>query len=322
MFLVCGEAFYDVFVDAETPGGFVLDARLGGASFNVALGLARMGLPAGQITGVGDDQLGRAITAAMTREGIDTRYLAAKPGARTTLGLVSLSAGGGASYAFYRHEAADTLVTPEDLPAALDGIEALIFGCLSILDDRSGESFLGLARRAAGRREGRAENGPLICLDPNIRPSVVPDMQLWRDRVEAFAASADFIKVSDQDLEFLYPGEAPDAVAARWRDGGARLVMMTRGAGGATAWGGWGAAVARPAPQITVADTVGAGDTYLAATLCALAERGLASPGGLDRLDAATVAQVMEFAMQAAAITCTRRGADLPRRAELAPPPA
>jgi fructokinase len=307
-YLVCGEALYDVFVGEATAAGFALDARLGGSAYNVARGLARMGRPTGLLTGIATDPLGARLKAELAADGVSTAWLRDKP-LRTTLALVALGADGGARYSFYGEGAADRAVTADDLPA-LDGISALLFGCLSLLTEPTGSSYLALAQRARASGEGR----PLVTLDPNIRPTVEPDMAVWRTRLDAFGACADLVKASDEDCASL--GLSPAEAAAQWRALGAGLVAVTMGSEGARLWGAFGD-VQVDAPRIAVADTVGAGDTFLAALLTALDERGAARPEALAALDARTAQACGTFAVRAAAITCTRRGADLPRRAEV-----
>ncbi len=309
-FLVCGEALYDVFVGRATPGGFELDARIGGSAFNVALGLARLGRPAGLLTGIGTDPLGARLASALADEGVTTQYLARKD-LRTTLALVALGPDGGARYSFYGEGAADRAVTQADLPS-LDGLAGLHFGCLSLLSEPTGSSFLALAQRATAAGDAR----PLITTDPNIRPSVEPDMAVWRARVDAFAALSDLVKVSAEDLEALHPDLDEAAAAARWRAMGAGLVLVTRGGDGASAYGPWGQ-IEQTAPAIEVADTVGAGDSFLAGFLAALDEMGCATPAALAGAGADTMGLAVAFAVGAAAETCRRRGADLPRRGDL-----
>lgn len=309
MFLVCGEALYDVFVEDERASGFRLDARLGGSAFNGAIGLARLGRPVGFLTGVSTDTLGQKIVQALEAEGVDTRFLV-RPERPTTLALVALGADGGARYTFYGESAADRQVTEADLPS-LDGLRGLVFGCFSLLTEPTGSSFLALARRAAG--------GPLVVLDPNVRTTVEPDLGVWQVRVEAFAAHADIIKVSAEDLALLYPDRPAAAVARAWLGGGTALVIVTDGGAGAAAWFAQGETRVR-APAVDVADTVGAGDSFLAALLAALDETGSTSRAALGALTPADARALLAFATAAAATTCTRRGADLPRRHELPPP--
>jgi fructokinase len=308
-FLVCGEALYDVFVGEQTPRGFALDARIGGSAFNVAIGLARLGLPSGLFTGMGTDALGDGLAEALGREGVDLAYLRRKP-LRTTLALVSLAADGGARYSFYGEGAADRAVTIDDLPA-LNGVRALMFGCLSLLSAPTGASYLTLAERAAS-----VADRPLVTLDPNIRPTVEPDMARWRARVDAFAAHADLVKVSAEDLAALHPDLDEAEAAARWRGMGVALVVVTHGGAGAVAYGAFGEARAS-APAVTVVDTVGAGDSFIAALMAALEAAGRATPAGVAALTQADAEAALGYAARAAALTCSRRGADTPQRAEL-----
>jgi fructokinase len=311
MFYVCGEALYDVFLAGETANGFTLDARIGGSAFNAAMGLARLGRPVALVTGVSTDPLGERLVREMAAEGVETRRLARKA-EPTTLALVGLRPDGSARYSFYGAGAADRAVTPADLPRLTPEVRGVLFGCFSLLTEPTGSSFLALARAAKG--------GPLVSLDPNVRATVEPDMGRWRARVEAFAAHADLVKVSDEDMAALYPGAAPADIARRWLCGGASAVVMTRGADGATAWLP-GAIVEAAAPPVSVVDTVGAGDTFLAAFLTALDEAGLTRRPAFEALSDAACAAALGFAAEAAALTCARRGADLPRRAELPPAP-
>ncbi|MEM7693330.1 MAG: carbohydrate kinase [Pseudomonadota bacterium] len=305
--LVCGEALYDVFFDTERPEGFDLDARIGGSAFNVAMGLGRLGHPCGLLTGLSRDRLGQKLHDRLADEGVATRYLARKD-ATTTLAMVSLDASGGAQYQFYGKGAADRMVMPDDCPDP-SSLAALVFGCFSLLTAPTGDTFLDFSARAAAA-------GTFVALDPNVRPTVEPDANVWRARVAAFAQNAAFVKASSDDVAFLHPGETLESVAERWLSAGASAVALTDGGKGATLYR-VGEITHVAAPAVTVADTVGAGDSFLAAFLVALADREALSPRGLRDLSKDEAAAVLSFAVAAAAKTCTRRGADLPRRAEI-----
>jgi fructokinase len=307
MFLICGEALYDVFLESETPKGVRLDARMGGSPFNVAVGLARLSRRVGLFTGLSTDYLGKHLEKALTDEGVQTAFLARKD-APTTLAYVGVGPDGTVQYTFYGQGAADRSVTIDDLPEIPDRRVALHFGSYSLVVEPTGTSFHSLAKREQGKR--------LISLDPNVRLTVEPDLELWRRRVDLFAGLADVIKVSDEDLDELFPGESFESVASRWRARGVRLVVVTRGELGATAFLRDEVYQAR-GRKTTVVDTVGAGDTFQAALLCGLDELGKASRSGLDELTLSECRRITDFAIEAAAITCSRRSADLPRRSEL-----
>jgi fructokinase len=311
MFLVCGEALFDLFL--EPAAGFELrfDGRIGGSPFNVAVGLARLGRRAALFTGLSTDFLGRRLAAALAADGVDTEFLLRKD-APTTLSLVGLATDGVPDYAFYGRGAADRSVEVAELPALPEAVTALHFGSFSLVVRPSGDAFAALAARESRRR--------LVSVDPNVRLNVEPDLDVWRARIAALAAHADLIKVSSEDLGPLYPGRSADAVAQDWLDGGVRLVVVTRGADGALAFSARGR-LAIPGETVAVVDTVGAGDAFQAALLCALEELGHASRAGLEGLDEPTLRRCLAFATRAAAITCTRRGAALPLRGELAGQP-
>lgn len=302
--LVCGEALYDVFVAEATATGFALDARIGGSALNVAAGLARLGRDVALLTGVSTDRLGERLAGFMRSEGVSTRALK-RVDAPSTLALIGTRADGSAVYRFYAQGAADQLVEPDDVPP-LDDVEALVFGCFSLLTRPTGDTFLDLAGRAGDR---------LVVLDPNVRLNVEPEAAVWRDRVDAFARHADLVKVSREDVAAVW-GMPNDDVAQHWLGLGAAGVIVTDGPDGSTLFSPR-LRLHVPSVPTAVVDTVGAGDSFLAATMTALAELGRASRAGLEALTEAEAGRVLSFASRAAAMTCARRGADLPRRAEL-----
>jgi fructokinase len=162
----------------------------------------------------------------------------------------------------------------------------------------------------------RVRGKVVVSYDPNLRLNVEPHLQAWRDTLEWMLPRTDVLKLSDEDLGLLYPGMDPAAFAADCLGKGAGLVALTRGGKGAFAWHASGV-VEVPPMRVDVIDTVGAGDTFQAALLARLAELGVLTPDGVRGMDAEALLDAMRFAAQAAAITCSRRGADLPRRAEL-----
>jgi len=310
MFLVCGEALFDVFIGSETDNALHLDARPGGSPFNVAVGLARLGQPVAFLSGLARDMLGERLVRTLVREGVDTRPSPLFD-APTTLGMVELSSDGVPRYAFYGNGAADRLLSTAQLPELGPEIRAIHLGSYATVVEPVATALETLVRRERGRR--------LIAYDPNVRLNVEPSVELWHTRVDALAGLAHLVKISDEDIHLLYGGEADEAaLARRWLAAGVRLVVVTRGADGASAWNAQGH-VDVAAPRVSTVDTVGAGDTFQAAMLTHLAETGQLTPEGLAAMDGAALARLLDFAARAAAITCSRRGADMPRRAELGP---
>lgn len=307
MILVCGEALFDLFAE-ESAEGFQIDARIGGSPLNVAIGLARLEAPAAFLSGLSNDLFGKRLRSALGSEGVDLRFVVEKT-APTTLSIVSLGPDGSPEYAFNGDGAADRLIDEADLPDLDANVEAIHLGSFSSLVEPVGDSLLALVRRESGRR--------LISYDPNIRPTVVPEMSRWRKRLDQLVDHTHVLKISAEDLENLHPGADRDALAQDWIERGVRLVVVTDGGEGATAYT-QSHTIGVPGVKVDVADTVGAGDTFQAALLAALAKRGLLSPSKLIDLDRDTLDEVLTFAVKAASITCSRRGADLPRLRDLA----
>jgi len=165
----------------------------------------------------------------------------------------------------------------------------------------------------------REKDRSVIAYDPNVRLNVEPDLARWREHLQWMLPRTHLLKVSDEDLSLLYPGMDPEQFAAAWLAAGVQLLVVTRGAQGAVAWCAAGR-VAVPPVAVEVIDTVGAGDTFQAALLTWLSEHALLEAKALATLSTAQLDAAVRFAVLAASITCSRRGADLPRRAELPPP--
>jgi fructokinase len=311
MWIVCGEALMDVFGEEETPAGMALDARIGGSPLNTAIGLARMGQPVAFFGGVSTGFLGERLVRAMRHEGLDLRLLE-RSAAPTTLGLVGLDERGVPSYAFYgeggadRHVPASALHRLAQLPRPWHGIQVGSYATVV-------EPVASTQRALVEAEHGRT----LIAYDPNVRLNVEPDLAKWRDMLAWMLPRTTLLKISDEDLDLLLPGTSPPDFAAQALSLDVALVVVTRGAEGATAWTAAAGEVVQAPVPVDVVDTVGAGDTFQAALLTWLQERGAMTTQALSALDRDALSQALGFAARAAAITCSRRGADLPRRVEL-----
>ncbi len=304
MYLVCGEALFDLFTEGERGDGLALSARPGGSPFNVAIGLTRLGHRAALHTGLSTDVLGRRLHGLLAREGVCLDYVVDKPH-RTTVVLVALDDAGVARYSFYGEHGADRELVLAELPVLDERVGGLHFGSYTLVAEPTASSFAALAQREHGRR--------LISLDPNVRPTVEPDMRIWRERLAQWRRLADIVKVSEEDLQLLHPGRDIDQVAREWLQAPTQLLVVTRGAAGALGYGAQGR-VEIPGIEVEVVDTVGAGDSFQAALLSQLPDRAAlgeaaASPQRLRR--------ILEHAARAAAITCSRAGADPPHAHEL-----
>ena len=188
-------------------------------------------------------------------------------------------------------------------------MRGLHIGSFSLVVQPIADTLLALVRRESGRR--------LISLDPNVRLNPEPDIELWRKRIATLVELADLIKVSDEDLHLLYPGQDPQQVIEAWLQHRSQVVFLTRGGEGATVFsrnhGSWSV----PACPVKIADTVGAGDTFQAALITWLTEQQLDSVEGVQSLAREQIDGMLKFAVRAAALTCSKTGPDLPYRQQL-----
>lgn len=307
MILVCGEALFDVFSENSSGPSIPFNAVIGGSPFNVAVGLARLEAQVGFFGGISNDTLGQRLVAQLEKEGVDTSTVH-RSNALTTLSLVQKDANGVPAYTFYGEGAADRMVTVEDLPDLTSSPSFIHVGSYTALVKPVSDSLKALI--------ARHKNSSLISFDPNIRPTVEPDMDLWRENTEELARSADLIKVSDEDLSLIHPDKDPAEIARKWITGGSKLVVVTRGGEGAT---GFTAdhEIAITGRKVDVIDTVGAGDTFQATLLASLSDQTILDRDNLKSIDPTTLKDLLETAAEAAAITCSRQGADLPVRSEI-----
>ena len=300
MILCCGEALIDMLPRETTAGEMAFAPYPGGAVFNTAIALGRLGAEAGFFSGLSTDLFGTILEEALTASKIDAS-LAVRSARPTTLAFVTLT-DGHAEYAFYDENTAGRMLTPDELPALPDRIGAMFFGGISLVGDPCGEAYRALMLREAPKR--------VTMIDPNIRPGFITDEARYRARIEAMLAAADIIKVSDEDLDWL--GMGIDTLI----ENGARLVCLTEGAKGVRAfWRGGETFVA--ARRVEVVDTVGAGDTFNAGLLAGLDRAGLLDKAKLDRIDADSVTPALDLGVAAAAITVSRAGANPPWEHEL-----
>jgi fructokinase len=302
-----GEILID-FLPIQTEGqttGFTMHA--GGAPYNVAVGMARLGQPTAFAGKVATDLFGRYLRGRVAGEGIDSRFLLDDPAA-STLAFVSYE-GGEPDYAFYGDDAADTRLTAAELPAALfDETAILHFGSISLLRGSTPAAVLATVERLKGHS--------LLSFDPNLRPGLVRDEAAYRALIDRLLGLADLVKVSAVDLAWLMPGQAPEVAAAALAARGPALVVVTQGGAGVLALRG-AETLRVPAFRVGVVDTVGAGDSFSGGLLADLAAHGVISAEFLRALPAADLADRLRFASAVAAITCTHAGADPPRRAEV-----
>jgi len=295
---VCGEVLIDLIPGADG----VRVAHVGGGPANTAKALARLGHDVQFIDGISTDEYGVAARKELLDDEVklDLALTSDKP---TCLAIVSLDANGGASYEFKIDGTATFDFNLNWLPdPSRYKPQVLHIGTLVTVIQPGADVLYDWAMQVA-------EFAPIV-FDPNIRPSVMGDHDLYEAAVEKWAALASVIKVSDDDMAWLYPDQKYEDVAKRWISDGAALVVVTRGSQGIVGFTTDGA-VEVDGAKITVADTVGAGDTVGAIIVEAMIEKGILALTG-DVLKA-----VLHRAAVAAGITCSRKGAQPPYRHEL-----
>lgn len=310
MFISCGDVLVDLFNQpTDAIGKVSLQGHVGGSPLNVAVGLARLGNSTGYLCKNSTDFIGQGISEYIKTNGIRPDWII-PTSLNSTLAMIRTNPDGSANYAFYTDNTADTSMSIDELPLEFpDELAVLHFGSYSTAVEPTCTALIALAVREAGKR--------VISYDPNLRPTVQPDMEIWRDNFAQIAKVADFVKASDEDIGLLFGENTSfESFAADTLALGAKAVAITEGGEGATVYTADGRS-ARSAPlSVNVADTVGAGDTFQAASLHWLYAQGCIEDGQL-LLDDANIQDWVNFAAIAAAITCTRSGADLPTLADI-----
>jgi len=298
--VVAGEALIDLV--PQGPGALAsLRPALGGGPYNTAVALGRLGSPTAFCSRVSSDAFGEALLEGLRAAGVDVSGVArgAEP---TTLAVATIDAQGSAAYSFYVDGTADRLFTA---PAALpEGTRAVSFGTCSLVLEPGASAYEELMRTAAGQ-------GVFTALDPNIRPGLIPDADAYRARFLTWLPSVTLLKLSEEDARWL--GGSP----REWLAAGPSAVVITHGGDGLTVFTCDGAEHSVPGEKVDVVDTIGAGDTVNAALLHGLAAQDALFPAALAGLGADGWTRLLRFAARAAAITCSRAGAEPPYAHEL-----
>lgn len=305
---VAGEALVDV-VPAPTDGYF--EFAPGGSPANVAVGVSRLGVPARMLARLGTDLLGRRLRAHLSDNGVDLSR-AVEATEPSSLAIVEVAPDGVADYDFRIDGTADWQWTPSELDGAFDDVVAVHSGSLALTQE-PGASVL---RAALARAAATAT----ISYDPNARPRLMGSPDSVLQGVYELVGVADVVKVSDEDLRWLLPGTPPGEILDDWLARGPALVAITLGGEGVLAGTAGGVRTTAPGRAVDVIDTVGAGDSFSAALLAGLARRDLLGAphrAALRAIAPLVLDEVLEEAVTASSITCSRRGAQPPTAAEL-----
>lgn len=306
MIVCCGEALIDMLPRVGKKGEPCFAPYAGGAVFNTAIALGRLGVPVEFFSGLSSDLFGNQIREVLAESKVGTNFavMSARP---TTLAFVRLT-DGSATYTFYDENTAGRMLSENDLPRLSDDVQAMLFGAISLIPEPCGNAYEALMRREHFSR--------VMMLDPNIRPDSIPDREKHASRLRRMMAMADIVKLSDDDLEWFGETGTHDEVARRWLQLGPKLVIITGGAKGAEGFSR-GHKVSIPSRRVAVVDTVGAGDTFNAGVLASLHEQNLLTKDALISLTPQAMETALSLGAQAAAVTVSRAGANPPWRHEL-----
>lgn len=302
MLISCGDALIDFVPTKNADGREAVMPAVGGSCLNVAIGIARLGAPTGFVGGVSTDLFGRMIADHAAASNVELG-LATRSDHQTTLAFVRI-VGGESHYAFYDAETATRNWTFRRGTIPLDVVEAVHVGSTTLVNDQ------GAAETKALIADARASS--TISFDPNCRPNLVKDRPAYLARMVEFAASADLIKMSDVDFAYLFGEESYQQRASAMLGQGTSLVVITRGNNGAIAWHAKAGQIEVEAPNVEVADTIGAGDSFQAALLFALHKQERLARQKLKDIGADELRRALSFAANCAGLTCTRPGADPP----------
>ena len=309
MIICCGEALIDFI---PTKSGTAYRPCPGGSILNIAVGLGRMEVPVGFLSRLSTDLFGDILADQLFGNQVDLQYCPRVEG-QTTLAFVSLGEGDSQEpqYAFYAEGAVDRKMTPEDLPAAFnEKVKALHFGSISLVLEPGASTLETLMQRESRSR--------ILTLDPNVRPIVIQDWDAYRDRFEHWLTLIDVLRLSEADLAYLYPDMELVSLLPGWFEAGVSLVILTQGAEGASGYTKSARQAFVQTPKVVVKDTVGAGDTFFSAVLTYLFEHGLLEHReDIAQMTASQLEDCLDFAVKAAAINCTREGANPPFRHEM-----
>jgi fructokinase len=294
MIVVAGEALIDLIDD-----GGAFRPHPGGGPFNMAVALGCLGAPVGFLGRLSNDRFGQLLAARFAESGVDARYVL-RGRAPTPLAVVHDLPDGDHEFTFYLAETAYAQLDEADLPQFGPEVTTLSAGTLALATDPPGGALEALLEREAQHR--------LIVIDPNVRPDVFGDPQAYRHRLARWAGFAHVVKLSDEDAEWLYPGQSLETVLDALLERGVRLAVVTRGAEGALAKTRAGRAVVGT-PGVDVVDSVGAGDAFGAGLLRWLWANDRLAAEAVGSLGDEDLAEGLGFAAAVGALQCSRAGA-------------
>ncbi len=306
MILCCGEALIDFLPRKGADGADVYQPFNGGSIYNTAIALGRLGTPVAYFGGLSTDFFGDSLVAGLKESNVDIRP-AKVQALDTTLAFVKLT-NGQARYVFVDAASAGRMVTKKDLPKLAKSCAALHFGSISLIPEPCASAFETLMKREAKTR--------VISLDPNIRATLIKSKRDHMARLNRLIAMADILKISDEDVHWMTGHHDLAKAAKAWLKKGPKIVAITKGGDGVEVYTK-AFSFDHKAPSVVVADTVGAGDTFTAGLLATLYKDGNLTKENIANISENDLRHAADFAARAAAVTCSRPGANPPWAKEM-----
>ncbi len=311
MITVGGENLIDLVASDDNDGNKLeFIAAEGGGPFNVAMAAGRLGVDVSYLTPISTDRFGDLLSERLLQSNVT--ITGARVQQPTSLAFVSVNANGAPSYAFYRNDTAERQVTPETLAAASpDKTSIFHVGGLALIDGKDAEAWKQHFNICKAKTI-------LTSIDPNVRPALVSDRDAYVERLRQMMKNADIVKLSNEDLVWLYPGRSLKQALAECRaDCNAALFILTLGSDGSHGFVQAGDVHVPAAQTHYITDTVGAGDTFMASILAWIIETGRSDLQSLSKTDTGSLAASLEKAAKAAALNCEKRGCNPPWRDQL-----
>lgn len=297
----------EALIDFTGTGKLAFQGHAGGSPLNSAVACARLGQPTAYLTQLSTDLFGDQLLAYLHANAIDTRFVT-RSDDPTTVAFVERGPHTN-RYAFYSRGSADSRWSPAVLPELPASCRFVHFGSISLLQDPAAQRISDFIAANAGQR--------VVVFDPNIRLSLIGDIAAYRQRLQVWLRHTDLLKLSDEDVAALKPGCTHADAADDWLASGPRALVITSGGEGAVLYRRGHAPLSIAAPRVEVADTIGAGDTFTAGLSVALLDQGVNDSVSLAGLADDAWLGVLRFAATAAALNCTREGANPPTLAEV-----
>lgn len=306
--LVCGEILLDVFAESITQSGkMAMQAQVGGSCANVAIGAARLGSQSYFLSALPDNPLGTQLYNYLQQQHVQVDYVVRKPQS-LPLAFVSLDRVGHPDYTFYADNTCEQNLLMEDLPDNHSQFQLVHVASYPLTKQPTSDTLYQFI--------SRLKNRCLISYDPNVRLTLEPNIAIWKQQIDKFTVIADVIKVSSEDLQCIYATRDYESIVVGWLNAGAKLVVVTDGAEGSTAYHQAGK-YHQACYAVEVIDTVGAGDSFQCALLYSLSQYECGTAADIEKLLPEQIRQLLQFAAASAAITCSRQGPDLPNFQEV-----